>query len=452
VKLTVFRSLAAVGVAVVLMCEPGFAQNFGSDARRIALGGTGSNDNIASRLIEDQQDYRAIPIPVGLFQLFNKKEIFDPGDPNFDPVRAIEYAADPMHLTLRRDGPGAGNLLIKDLVNAQLSRDLNTYRGFTPARELHAQGLVSPSFGKTLKIKTNGNGGYQGIYVGAGPYLHIGTAVQFDQQLIDIFSSSTNVYKPNTHFVIGDDTTGQAALAFTGGYRARLSVPGFEASSKEGVFIAANYNYLHGLHYDNGDLNVRFDTDSSGLVTLAPTTQPIVMNRTMSGSGHGFSIDVGTAIVKGGWEFGMGADGIGNRINWTNMTARQYVMLSLTNGFGFISASTLPASASQSISLPVRYHGSAGYRTSHWSAVSEAGKGFRGLDFNGGAEYRFGPLAFRGGGRYTGKLWHGATGLGFNFFKGLGLDIAAFQNTTNLENDHRFSFATSLRIQHREKD
>lgn len=446
----VARSLAVAGIAVTLMLQPAFSQNFGSDARRLALGGAGTSDNIASRLIEGQQDYTAIPLPIGLFQVFSKREIFDPSDANFDPVRAIEYAADPMHFTLRRDTEGGGDRLIKDLVNAQLRRDLNTYRGFAPEPEIRAQGLVAPSWGKTLPLVKDGNGGFHGIYVGAGPYLSIGTAMQFDQQLISILSSPTNVYIPNTSFLIGDTTTGQAAFAVTGGYRARLSVPGFQDSQREGVYVAANYNYLHGLHYDNAALNLQMDTDSAGLITLAPTTTPIMINRTMSDTGRGFSIDLATAVVKGPWDIGMGVDGIGNRIDWKQMRARQYVLLSLMNGGDFITAQSLPASTTQRVTLPVRYHGNAGYRASRWSAVSEVGRGFQGFDFNGGAEYRFGPLAFRGGGRYSGHQWHGATGIGFNFFKGLGLDVAAIQNTTNIENEHRFSFAASLRIQRRE--
>jgi hypothetical protein len=448
VKLTAVRWLGAAVLAVIVLNQNGLAQNFGADARRIALGGAGSNDNIASRLIEDQQGYTAIPIPIGLYQIFKKREIFDPTDANFDPVRAVEYAADPMHLTLNRDtADGGGHLLINHLVNAELSRDLNTYRGFTPAQQLQAQGLVSPTFGKTLKLVRYGNGGFHGIYVGAGPYLSIGTTLSFDQQLLDIFSSSTDVYLPNTTFSIADTTSGQAAMSITGGYRARVSVPGFEGS-KDGVYIAADYNYLHGIHYDSADLDVRFDTDSQGLVTLAPTTSPIVIDRTMSRKGRGFAIDLATAVIKGPWEVGGSVDGIGNHINWNEMTARQYVLLSLVAGGDFVTTQTLPPSPTQRVSLPVRYHGNAGYRTSRWSAVTEVGRGFQGLDFSGGAEYRFGPLAFRGGGRYSRDMWHGATGLGITFFSKLGFDVAAFQNTTNIDNDHRISFAASLRIQH----
>src|SRR4029450_5239979 len=56
--------------------EQSFAQNFGSDARMIGLGGNGGSDNIASKLMEDQEPYRAIPLPFGLFQVLNNKKFF----------------------------------------------------------------------------------------------------------------------------------------------------------------------------------------------------------------------------------------------------------------------------------------------------------------------------------------------------------------------------------------
>ena len=93
--------------------------------------------------------------------------------------------------------------------------------------------------------------------------------------MVDLFSSSTNIYHPNTTYVIGDVTNGQAALAITGGYRGRFAVKGLDGSEGEGVYVAANYNYLHGIHYDNGDLTLQLDTDSSGLLIVTPSSVPL---------------------------------------------------------------------------------------------------------------------------------------------------------------------------------
>src|SRR5678815_5207425 len=126
----------------------------------------------------------------------------------FNPARAIEYAADPMHLTLGRNSDTQGQYFVNSLVNGNLSRDLNAYRGFKPSPEVRAIGLMSPNWGKTLPVVRNSAGKMiHGVFVGVGPYLSLGTDLNFDPNLISIFSSSTNVYMPNTSFVIGDGTT-----------------------------------------------------------------------------------------------------------------------------------------------------------------------------------------------------------------------------------------------------
>jgi len=117
-------------------------QSYTGDARRIGMGGTGENENIGSQMIADEQQYRSIVIPLGLIQVIRDRHYFYPDDDAFNPVRALEDVANPLHLTTRR-GAATGNF-VTDLVNATLSRDLNRYRGFVPARKITSQGLASP--------------------------------------------------------------------------------------------------------------------------------------------------------------------------------------------------------------------------------------------------------------------------------------------------------------------
>jgi hypothetical protein len=410
------------------------------------MGGAGDSNNMASRLVEEQRDYRVIPIPIGLLQVLKKREIFDPDKPEYDPVRAIEYAADPLHYTLNRDSGGSGNRLVRNLVDAELSRDLNAYRGFTPSSEIEAQGLIAPTWGKTFRVTETADGGFHGFYVGAGPYISLGTKLNIDETLIDVFSSPTDVYIPNRNFLVTDTTAGQAAAAITGGYRARISPGGFRSGANEGIYLAANYNYLRGFHYDSGDMQVRFDTDGSGLLTLAPTTTPVAIDRTTGKSGSGFAIDLAMAVVKERWDASFGIDGVGNRINWTDLSGHRYVLNSLFNGGDFITTTFQVPETTRRVTLPVRYSGSGGYHTSRWSAATEVGRGLQGFRFNAGGEYVLGRLAFRGGGRLSRDLWHPAAGIGFNLTRKLGVDVAAFTTRTNIENDPRVSFAVSLRI------
>jgi hypothetical protein len=270
--------------------------------------------------------------------------------------------------------------------------------------------------------------------------LSIGTHLQFDDKLINLLASSTNISSPNTNFLITDGTTGQAAAAITGGYRARFAPSG----DREGIYIAADYSYLHGFHYDTADTQLAFGTDATGQLTSGST--PVIVNRRTSNEGKGFAVDVAIAVVKRQWDASFGVDGIGNRIDWEDLGGRQYVLQSLFNGGDFVTTGVSLANTKQRVTLPVRYAGSGGYHTDKWSVATELGRSLQGFRFNSGVEYKLGPLALRGGTRYSRDIWHGASGVGFNLTEGFGIDVAAFQNSTNIENERRISLALSLRF------
>ena len=129
-----------------MMAPPLLAQDFTADARRIGLGAIGKGST-ASKMIDDERPYSAIVIPFGLFQALRNLDIFQADQNQSDPVRIAEYAANPLHFTPARDAGDSGIVLINDVVNGQLNRDLNTYRGFVPASELEAEGLFFSPLG-----------------------------------------------------------------------------------------------------------------------------------------------------------------------------------------------------------------------------------------------------------------------------------------------------------------
>src|SRR5262249_33084610 len=210
-RLSVWKLVIA---ALVLQCMTLsiFAQGYTGDARRIGMGGTGDNVNIAAKMIEDEQQYRSIVLPFGLIQVIQDRKYFNPDDKDlFNPVRALEDAANPIHLTLRR-GAGSSHF-VNDIVNGHFSRDLNYYRGFVPAHEVKAEGLAAPSFGYTFRVKKGSAGAFSGIYVGVGPYLSVQTTLNVDDQLRNLLSSDQNVYLKNASLHIANQTFGQAAGA-----------------------------------------------------------------------------------------------------------------------------------------------------------------------------------------------------------------------------------------------
>ena len=52
-------------------------------------------------------------------------------------------------------------------------------------------------------------------------------------------------------------------------------------SSRDGIYMAVNYHYIHGYHYDTDAIDVRFDTDSTGMIDTStiPASSPLVVDR-----------------------------------------------------------------------------------------------------------------------------------------------------------------------------
>jgi hypothetical protein len=442
------RICLSIVCAVAAGSQPAFAQTWNADARVIALGGDGGPQNLDTKMIDEQRDYQAIVLPIGLVQVFSDFSKFNPSSPDFNPVRAIEDTTSPVYYVIGRESTSAGTAFVTDIRNADLSRNLNTYRGFMPANNLLAEGLTAPSWGGTIKLRKDAKGGFQGVYIGAGPYLSMHTDATIDPGLTSLLTSPTPVTVPNAQFPITSASQGQLALAVTGGYRGRFGWPAGagSGSARNGLYVAANYDYLHGFRYEDIGLKIELDTDNSGLLALSQPTSPIVINRRSATSGQGFALDLGVGAVIDRWEAGFGANGIANRITWTNMEQTTYTLGSLLSGNSNFIQTPRVAAADTRVELPVEYRGSLAYNADQWSVRAEGGQGFGGGSFHGGFEQRFRRIALRGGARYTIKQWNPTGGIGFDLSRRVALDVAAFGTNANIELKRQVAIAASIRL------
>jgi hypothetical protein len=433
---------------LLLGAAPAAAQNWDLDARRIAMGSAGSRD-IADRILDEQQPYRSIPLPIGLIQVVRHLDIFRPDSDEFDLIRAIEYSASPFHYIIGRDNSQSegGRRLVVDIGNATVSRDLNVYRGFVPARQPAAEGLAAPTWGGTIRVAGDRAGTNHGVFVGAGPYLALRTAFDLDQRIIDTLASSTNVYFPNARMSMATQTTGQAALAITGGYRGRYTIAG---SPSRMVLAAVDYHELRGLRLEAIDAEARLDTDADGLLTVLPVgPSPVLINRDTATSGRGHAIDAGVAVLIDGWEAGFSINGIGNHIGWRDARRETRVLGNLlTAEDGFVDGPDVPIGDVR-IELPVDYRVRGGHRGDRVSALAEYAHGFNGDSFRGGVEYRLGALDLRGGGYYSREQWQPTAGIGLNLGPRVSLDVAVFGTAGNVERERRPAIAASLRLNRR---
>jgi hypothetical protein len=438
-------------LAALLLLSGGLrAQNYNWDARSVGMGGETEfgTGNLAATLVPADRNYTSIGIPLGFVQVFSNLKAFDPGDPAFDPLRAIDYVGNPFHYGFNRSENTGSLDFLKNIADSGLSRDLNDYRGFAPPEHLVAGGVLSPNWGHTLKVYRGSNNSFQGIYLGAGPYVSLQTDLRFDPRLLSILDSPIDVAVPaNTNFYATNASAQQAAAAITGGYRAKIGFPS-SASARDGLYLAVNVNYLFGIRRDLADLNLLIDTDSAGLVTLTPNSVPLTIDHLYSSSGRGLSTDVGVAIVKNGWEFGVGANDIGNHIDWTNHHSKRYTLSSITTGVSFVSSSLAAPTGTIREELPVEYVSNVGYSRGNWTVRTDAAYELQKLVTHAGGEYRLGPVALRGGARYGLTKWNPTGGLGLNFTRRFGIDVGFYGNSNNLELRRNVAMAVSLRIEH----
>jgi len=434
---------------LLFWCGTAAAQNYSGDARKIGMGGIGDSGSLAPKMTGEPRPYYSIVVPLGLVQLVRDHDRFNPDHESFNPLLALEYAANPLHYVFGRAPAENLGRFVSDVVNGTVDRDLNAYRGSVPVNTLLAEGLAAPNWGKTVKIMQRNDGAFHGFYAGAGPYLSARTDLNFDKQLTDVLASATPVPIANRTFTVTNATNAQVALAVTGGYRGRIPWPGRGAAGKanrEGIYLGANFSYLRGFLYQDAQTNIRLDTDANGLLTILPAVTPVVVDYLDSRSGSGFAMDLGLAAVIDRWEFGFGVNGIANRITWQDPALKRYTLESLVLGMDVFSQDLPEPPAKIRAELPVQYTGSGAFHLDKWTIVTEVSHGFQRIAFHGGIERRWGMFDLRGGGSYSLDRWHPSGGIGVNLGRRFSVDVAAFGTSTNIERQLRPALALSLRI------
>ena len=444
--------MRAAFIAILLLmwsASPAFAQNYSFDARRIALGGVGGTPNLASKLVERQRRYRSILIPLGLVKVLSDIHVFYPNREDFDFSRAVEFSYSPLHFVFGRSEDITARTLFRDIVDAQIQPDLNAYRGFEIEPSITAEGLISENWGKTFMVRKDDRS-FQGIYVGAGPYLGALAHAEFESELVSLLNSPVDTYFPSAGFGIGGGETDQLALAITGGYRARFPYFSREGAGagRNGMYVAANFHYLYGLRFDEFTANLQFETDPIGLLLPNPTTPPFSLDWHTSSKGHGMAIDAGVEFVVNRWDFGFGMGGIANRINWTQIERHNVSLQSLFGGTEFVHIRLPVTDETRRLELPVTYTGDVAYHREKWSVLSEYSHGYMGNQFRTGLEYRLSSVELRGAVRYY-DGWYPSAGAGFNLTRNFGVDVAFFGTQTFLERSPHVGLAISFRLDQR---
>ena len=449
------RGWTGVFVAIVLLASaasPVFAQNYSFDARRIALGGAGGTPNVSSKLVEQERRYKSILIPVGLVKVLSNVRVFYPNREDFDFSRAVEYSTNPFHFVFGRSKDITAGSLFRDLLKAQVQSDPNAYRGggFDTPLITSVEGLLALNWGHTFMLRKDDRS-FQGIYVGAGPYMVAQAKADFDAEFEKLLNSSTNRYVRSASMTIGGGEADQLALDITGSYRARFPIfpQGGPNASRNGLYVLANYHHLQGFRYDQFKAELQLDTDENGLLLPNPPETPFTLQWDTTSKGVGLALDFGATFVVNRWDFGAGVSGVANRIKWRDIRRNELVLVSLFNGTEFIYTKLPRTDRTTQIELPVTYTGDIAYHRDSWSVYSEYSNGLGDTNSRVGVEYRFPAIELRGGIRYSQGSWYPSAGAGFNLTRTFGFDAALFGTRTFLEPHPHVGLALSFRIDKR---
>jgi hypothetical protein len=407
---------------------------------------------VASHLVERQRRYKSIVIPVGLVRVIKNINVFYPNREDFDFSSAVEYATRPLHMVLGRveNHPGFRQFF-DDIRDARLNDDLNAYSGFETNRLDFVEGLIAPNWGYTFMLHEDDRS-FQGIYVGAGPYLAVRADYNVNSEFKKILDGSGNTYIPDATLALGGGTRQETTLDITGAYNARFPIfeSDGEAARRNGMYVVANYHFLHGFRYDEVNADLSLHTDAAGLVPPDQPSTPLTMEWQTSTNGNGLALDFGTSFVRNRWEFGGGVSGVANHITWSKLTRHEVTLVNLEDGSEFVHVKIPPLpGVTTRIELPVTYTGDLSYHREKWSLYNEYSRGFQGHNFRSALEYRLGAIELRGAARMSQGDWFASGGAGFNLGRNFGVDVAAFGTQTFLEADRHLALAISFRIDKR---
>jgi hypothetical protein len=407
---------------------------------------------VASKLVERQRRYKSILIPVGLVKVLSNVRVFYPNREDFDFSRAVEFGTSPLHLVLGRADDITFGSFFRDMIHAQLQPDLNAYRedSFEPPLVTQEDGRMAITWGYTFMLQESERS-FQGIYVGAGPYLAAQAYADFDAEFEKLLNSETNRYVRSASMGISGGEKDQLALDITGSYRARFPLFAGDgpAASRNGMYVMANYHHLQGFRYDEFNAKLQLDTDPNGLLVPNPPEAPFGLEWHTSSKGIGLALDFGVSFVVNRWDFGAGVTGVANRIKWHDIKRHELALVSFFNNTEFVHTKLPVTDFTTQLSLPVTYTGDLAYHRDAWSAYSEYSNGIGGTNFRVGLEYRLGVIEVRGAGRYSNGSWYPSAGVGYNVTRTFGVDAGLFGTRTFLEPHPHVGLAISLRFDKR---
>ena len=435
---------AIVLLPLFLFASSARAQSPIADARTLALGGLGIAESLFPGELTTEGNERTFIIPLGLLQMIGDYKALRSSSPEYDPFRALQYAANPLHFRTGGVQSRPNISLVQDLRHGALNPDLTAYRGFVPASG-SAVGLIAPKFGRTIPLRSRGVFEH-GVFVGGGPHLAMGSTLNVDPKLTAMFAGEATTAAPGETLKVSDRLQGQLAGAFTVGYRTAFPVgaAGYRAS------IAADVNYLVGAHYEDVGLHLGLQADTRGMVISrgADGESPFVVDRRSSWLGRGRALDLGVGIEMGQWEFGLRGDNLLSHITWRSPSDRIYTLnTSAASPDTMFTVGVLPPSQDIRVEGESDYRGSVGFRAPSRLYLRAEAERLAGVTYlRTGIEVRASRVQLRGALTRGRRRLQPSAGISLSAGRGRWVDLAAFTTSSSFLPERRLAVAASVRL------
>ena len=225
----------------------------------------------------------------------------------------------------------------RDLVRAQLKPDLNAYRGLDIDPSTTAEGLLLENWGKTFMLHSDDRG-FQGIYVGAGPYLAARAYANFESELVNIL-----------------EQPGRPVLSVRRlWHQRRRDRPACpcdyrRVSGTLSVFLSGGGGCRRQWHICRRELPLPARSPPRRL-QCEPSIRdrrrrpriaqsdvaPFSLDWHTSSRGRGMAVDAGVAFAVNRWDFGFGVGGIANRITWRQIERHVVSIPRFFGGIDFV--------------------------------------------------------------------------------------------------------------------
>src|SRR5262249_57297825 len=184
---------------------------------------------------------------------------------------------------------------------------------------------------------------------GIGPLFHDQNDLMLNGPLHDALAEG-KPFVPNTNYVMHDAGRGQAAIALQAGYAQRLLGLGdAQEPGGWGIYGGGRAKLLRGLAYGDIKGDVGFTTPDTlfGNSSVVLDYKALMRTAGPDDGGLGYGMDLGTVLVLGSTEVGLGLNNVGTHIEWRTLvreayrdTAGNYVEQEIARGDHF--TSTVP--------------------------------------------------------------------------------------------------------------